>query len=171
MECLFFPLSWCCTYDVKGGSFCACEDFGFKMTRLKGERVLFLEREERGLHGGPPHCSHPAHTQNDPGKGGCEVEALLRVRVVRRTQESLLLPVPRREKDGISREKEPGKKFVQDAGGFGYGRKKKRRREKEGDESRWRSPLVISTEPCIIIGHLGAVGRDELAARQMTKST
>lgn len=24
MECLFFPLSWCCTYDVKGGSFCAC---------------------------------------------------------------------------------------------------------------------------------------------------
>lgn len=26
MECLFFPLSWCCTYDVNGGtgSFCAC---------------------------------------------------------------------------------------------------------------------------------------------------
>lgn len=22
MECLFFPLSWCCTYDLKGGSFC-----------------------------------------------------------------------------------------------------------------------------------------------------
>ena len=28
---------------------------------------------------------------------------------------------------------------------------------------------VISTEPCIITGHLGAVGRDEPAAHQMTR--
>lgn len=29
---------------------------------------------------------------------------------------------------------------------------------------------VISTEPCIITGHLGTVGRDEPAAHQMTKT-